>query len=299
MVKGSQVLAKKGGEELNEVFNSILSVLIAFSIEEAFKLIQEWSKVVLSDEFSGSGVQSNAGYAADVFSNLFHFYEAHPNMKIFIFKVLLQLAGKAKITELIDLKSTTIDTYIKNWKLSVEEQIELLRILHHALLEDGRGRDAAEVMIRLLKTYSDADVSKVEPDACECVRTAILDTQTYSFDHLLRIKPIQQLEKTKKELYQLLKIFSSGTLSDFQNFVKSHPNFIKNELKYEEAPLIKKIKILTMITLAEKNKHLSYDTLEKELSINDDNELENFLIDVLKSKAVIVSQTLWRPYDTY
>ena len=253
-MKGSAVLASNAGEELEEVFNSILSIIIGFTQEEAFQLIQEWGSIVSSEGFKGNGWQSQAGVAVIVFSNLFHFYDTDPKMKLYIFKVLLELAGRAKVTESIDLDQSTINGYFSEWNLTKDEQISVLHILHKAFLNDGRGRDAAEVMAKLLKTYSDGDASKVESDAIECVRTAIIDKKTFSFDHLLTIKAVQQLEKSKPDLYKLLKVFSYGTLSDFKEFVKSNPNFIKNELKFDENSLLKKIKILTLITLSGANK---------------------------------------------
>ncbi|KAE9547344.1 hypothetical protein FO519_009443 [Halicephalobus sp. NKZ332] len=286
VVKGSSVLASNAGDELEEVFNSILSIIIGFTQEEAFQLIQDWGNIVLSGNFKGTGWQSQAGVAVIVFSNLFHFYDTDPKMKLYTFKVLLELAGRARVTEAIDLDQSTVNGYFKEWNLSKDEQISVLHILHKALLADGRGRDAAEVMTKLLKTYSDSDASKIENDAIECVRTAIVDPKAFSFDHLLHIKAIQQLEKSKPDLFKLLKVFSYGTLPEFKEFVKAHPDFIKSQLKFDDSSLLKKIKILTLITLSEANKNLSYETLKKELEITNDEDLEKFLIDVLQSKAI-------------
>ena len=60
IVKGSKVLAKD--EEMPDVFNSILSVIIGFGVDEAFKIIQAWSEVARSPEFTGHGWQSNVSF---------------------------------------------------------------------------------------------------------------------------------------------------------------------------------------------------------------------------------------------
>jgi hypothetical protein len=285
LIKGSKALAKST-DDIEEVLNSILSIVITFSSEEATKLIQTWSEVALSAEFSGTGWQSNAGRIVTVFSTIFHFYDQHPSLKFSIYKVLVELTGRAKLTKFLDISTSTLNSYFSEWKLTVEQQREVLRILHAALLSDNRPQQAAEVMSRLLQTYTQADASNAEQDALECVRTAIIDPQTFSFDHLLRIQAVKHLEKNHSALFKLLKIFSHGRLNEFKIFVKENPKFISEKLKIEEDLLLKKIKILTLISLAEQNKVLSYEQLQKELELQTEDELENFLINVLKSKAV-------------
>lgn len=50
-------------------------------------------------------------------------------------------------------------------------------------------------MTALLRTYTDADAVSAIEDARECVRTAIVDPKSFSFDHLLRLSAVQLLEK--------------------------------------------------------------------------------------------------------
>lgn len=58
LVKGSKALAKSN-EDIEEVFNSIVSIIIGFTPEEATKLVQTFGEVTLSADFSGTGWQSN------------------------------------------------------------------------------------------------------------------------------------------------------------------------------------------------------------------------------------------------
>uniref|UniRef100_A0AC34G6T7 Uncharacterized protein n=1 Tax=Panagrolaimus sp. ES5 TaxID=591445 RepID=A0AC34G6T7_9BILA len=255
LVKGSKALAKSN-EDIEEVFNSIVSIIIGFTPEEATKLVQTFGEVTLSADFSGTGWQSNAGRVVSVFSTLFNFYDQHPSLKFSIYKVLVELTGRAKLTNFLDISTSALNLSFSEWKLTltVEQQREVLRILHAALLADNRPQQAAEVMTRLLQTYTQADASKAEQDALECVRIAIIDPQTFSFDHLLRIHAVKSLEKNHAVLFKLLKIFSHGRLSEFKAFVKENPKFASEKLKIEESLLEKKIKILTLISLAEENK---------------------------------------------
>lgn len=50
----------------------------------------------------------------------------------------------------------------------------------------------------LLGTYTSADAPAAADDAAECVRTAIVDPKSFSFEHLLRLPPVKHLEKVSQ-----------------------------------------------------------------------------------------------------
>uniref|UniRef100_A0A7E4UXB4 Eukaryotic translation initiation factor 3 subunit M n=1 Tax=Panagrellus redivivus TaxID=6233 RepID=A0A7E4UXB4_PANRE len=285
IVKNSSVLAKCGADA-EQIYNSIQSVIVCFRTDDALQLIKAWTEVLLSDVFKGEGWQSHPGYAVHVYSNLFQFY-AEPSIKFFTFRALLEVASRAKLVSTIDTSLTTIQSYIADWALDTTQQRELLRTLHNALLVDNRPRDAAEVMTSLLRSYKASDAKEAEPDARECVRTAIIDPTSFSFDHLLQIPAVQHLESVDALLYKLLNTFISGTLADWVEFNKANPKYVKEVLKVEnDAPLLKKVKILTLISLAEKQKNIPYSLIQSSLDIPSEIELEKFIIDVLQSGAI-------------
>lgn len=50
-------------------------------------------------------------------------------------------------------------------------------------------------MTALLGTYTDSDAASAIEDGRECVRTAIVDPKSFSFDHLLRLPAVKLLQK--------------------------------------------------------------------------------------------------------
>lgn len=54
-------------------------------------------------------------------------------------------------------------------------------------------------------------------------------------------------------MFEVLKLFSEGTLGDYRAFVSKHPNFVRDKLQVDEAVLIKKIRLLTLMSMAEKS----------------------------------------------
>lgn len=50
-------------------------------------------------------------------------------------------------------------------------------------------------MIMLLGTYTEKDAALAREDAIECVRTAVVDPKSFSFDHLQRLCAVKALQK--------------------------------------------------------------------------------------------------------
>lgn len=59
-------------------------------------------------------------------------------------------------------------------------------------------------------------------------------------------------------MHEVLKLFSQGTLKDYQTFVAKHPTFISEKLHVDDTVLIKKMRLLTLMDMAEKKTVSSY-----------------------------------------
>ena len=78
--------------------------------------------------------------------------------------------------------------------------------------------------------------------------------------------------------YRVLEIFAFGTLSDYNKNGESLPSL---------TPLMtKKLRHLTLISLAMNHKRLTYELLYKELSISSVRDLEDLIIDAIYSNVI-------------
>jgi len=247
--------------------------------------VQQLCTAAKGDAFKGHGWNSNAGVIVRVLSNVFHRYHDRPEIQLLTFTTVLEIAGQSGTTKFVDTSLETVEKYAEVWKLDVEKKRDLLRTLHKALLADGRADTAFEVMTALLQTYTDdADVAK--DDAREYVRTAIVDPKCFSFDHLLRSSAVRRLQQTDPKIYQVLDLFSTGQLVDYRKFIAENSNYVCDQLKVDEEVLEKKVKIMSLITLAEKEQVLRLDRLSADLDIPNGEQLEEFLIDAIRIKVV-------------
>ncbi|CAA0842744.1 COP9 signalosome complex subunit 7 [Striga hermonthica] len=93
----------------------------------------------------------------------------------------------------------------------------------------------------------------------------------FAFSEILSVPSVLELEGTENSsLLQLLRIFAHGTWSEYKSVASQLPQLVPDQ--------VLKLKQLTVLTLAETNKVLPYDTLMKEIDVTNVRELEDFLI---------------------
>lgn len=94
----------------------------------------------------------------------------------------------------------------------------------------------------------------------------------FAFSEILSLPNLLQLEATEDSVYlDMLRLFAHGTWGDYKSKADCLPELIPDQ--------ILKLKQLTVLTLTETCKVLSYDKLMQELDVANVRELEDFLID--------------------
>ncbi|XP_076958909.1 COP9 signalosome complex subunit 7-like isoform X2 [Bidens hawaiensis] len=93
----------------------------------------------------------------------------------------------------------------------------------------------------------------------------------FAFSEILSLPNVIQLQGTEHSIYiELLRLFAHGTWSEYKRNAGSLPSLVPDQ--------VRKLKQLTVLTLAEANKVLPYDVLMQELDVLNVRELEDFLI---------------------
>ncbi|CAB4279463.1 unnamed protein product [Prunus armeniaca] len=93
----------------------------------------------------------------------------------------------------------------------------------------------------------------------------------FAFSEILAVPSVLELQGTDYAVYiDLLRLFAHGTWSDYKSNASLLPPLTPDQ--------ITKLKQLTVLSLAEINKVLSYDQLLEQLDLSNVRELEDFLI---------------------
>lgn len=114
--------------------------------------------------------------------------------------------------------------------------------------------------------------------AAELVMRVLDAPGVYVFGELLDMPNIKELENTHKREFELLNLFAYGTYSDWKdNQYKLLPLSLMQE---------KKLRQLTIVTLATQNKRIPYSKLLTDLCLENLRELEDIIIEVIYADIV-------------
>ncbi|XP_068306690.1 COP9 signalosome complex subunit 7-like isoform X2 [Pyrus communis] len=93
----------------------------------------------------------------------------------------------------------------------------------------------------------------------------------FAFSEILAVPNVLELQGTGYAVYiDLLRLFAHGTWSDYKSNASRLPPLVPDQ--------ITKLKQLTVLSLAEMNRVISYDQLLEQLDLSNVRELEDFLI---------------------
>lgn len=115
--------------------------------------------------------------------------------------------------------------------------------------------------------------------AVELVKQVLEAPGVYVFGELLDMQNVQELANGPQSGYfKLLNVFAYGTYSDYKANRSELPELTTQQLK--------KLRHLTTVSLATKNKCLPYSLLLSELDIKNVRELEDLIIEVIYADVV-------------
>jgi len=237
-----------------------------------------------------------------------------PNLKYELFAATIKFARATRRVDLVLPHFKDIETRIKEWGISTKQTRDLYQLLRDSLKASNKSIEAYKWTIRYLSTFESAsDDGSGREEAINAALDAIRIPDLYQFDTLLDSVPIKHLENDNNnsgkvqtsKLLQLLKIFVSGGYEDFVKFNSESPDFLKSAgLDYEEC--VRKMRLLSLATLAAANQEVPYSMITKSLQIPED-EVEVWVImaigeSILEGKMdqlrklLIVSRSLQRVF---
>lgn len=280
VIHATVVLWKEGvtDQELESVFNSIISLVLIVPADKNDGLI-----AALSEQLSiQSTADRHAAARIRLLWNLFHGLDKFSVHRYNVFLSILKIARNSDLLQLVNPKLDQIKKWLATWNVSAARAQLLLRTLHEALIAAKSSELATKVMIELLSTYTTENAPQARDDALRCIVTCLSDPNTFLLDHLLVLKPVKFLEG--ELIHELLTLFVSGKLLQYVQFYQTHKDFVTSiGLNHDDNT--HKMRLLTFMQMAEGAQEISFDTIQQELQLPQD-QIEAFIIDVVRTQTV-------------
>lgn len=270
-------LKSASDDDLEAMMNSFISLILFCTFDD--KLTRKFCAKLT--EMGAS--ESNALLRIKILNNLFVGLPEGNALRYDVYIGQLRLASKFGHTNAIITQLKQVKEWLKMWDISIEQKRTCYRELHTALKDEHKSEQATRVMLELLSTYDEASASLAKADAENCILNFIKKPDIFIMDHLLNLKPVAVLQG--QPIHKLLEIFVSGQLSDYLDFHSKNTDFLENSGLIHEQN-IHKMRILTTLTLAIQQNEISFATMTELLGLKDDDEIEEFVIDLVKSKLI-------------
>lgn len=267
----------KNESELEGVMNSLLSLILVVT-ENRDDLIRKFCHNVAE----ANTEEATSLSRLRILSILLNWLHERDPVRYDVYCTQIKVAGKAGMIDQITVSLDQVKSWITMWELDGEKARKVYRLLFDALTEDRQSEEATKVMVELLRTYSDENASEVKDDAKNCIVSLLGRPNVLIMDFLLTLPPVAALQG--ELIYQLLNIFVSGRLFDYEEFYGKNKDFVDScGLSHEKN--LHKMRVLTFMSMGEAKSEVSFDDLSKELNISFE-EIEEFVIEALRSKLV-------------
>uniref|UniRef100_UPI00358E5F2D eukaryotic translation initiation factor 3 subunit M n=1 Tax=Myxine glutinosa TaxID=7769 RepID=UPI00358E5F2D len=277
IIEAVDVVWKGDEKDVESVMNSVISLLLILDPEKQEELVQS-----LSEKLSKTKEAAHACLRLQLLSNLFHGIEGNMVVRYTVYWSLIHVASSCGAIQQIPTDLEQVRKWMSEWKLTMEQKQQLLRLLYESLVDLKKSDKASKVMVELLGSYTEENASQARDDAHRCIVRALRDPNTFLFDHLVALKPVRFLEG--ELIHDLLTIFVSGRLSSYMKFYSANKDFVESlGLSHEQN--VSKLRLLTFMGMAVEATEIAFGTIQEELQIEEE-EVEAFVIDAVRTKMV-------------
>lgn len=264
--------------DIEAVLNSIVSLLVDVGPAEGEALVGAFCDKLAKAPSNRLGLMT-----VRVLQNLFEALSPESPLRYDVYCNLVKAAAKTDLILTVFSDLGKLKGWLSALRVPVPRIQRLLRLLHDALLEcprGGGGELAARVMVELLSTYTEDNASQARDDAHRCIVSCLADPTTFLLDHLLPLKPVRFLEG--ELIHDLLTIFVADKLSAYLAFYQANKDFVSSlGLSHEQN--LHKMRLLTLMQLAESRRELPFELLQQELQVQD---VEAFVVEALRTRML-------------
>jgi len=264
--------------EVEGILNGIVSML---ALETGDK--KEQLTLNLCQKLSKAPNNQMGLVCLKVLWSLFMSLDESSQTRNFVYYYLVGVAGRTQQLHTVYKDMASTKNMLSKSPPTNEQMQKLYRLLHEMLLLNGKSDEAGRVMIELLSTYTTENASQAREEAQRCIIASLADPNTFLLDHILQLKPVKFLEG--EPIHQLLSIFVNEKLEAYVKFYEKNKDFVTGlGLKHEDN--LRKMKLLSFMQMAENRSEITFSEVKEAMSLEDQNAVEEFLIEVIKTGLV-------------
>ncbi|KAH7132461.1 hypothetical protein B0J11DRAFT_557143 [Dendryphion nanum] len=236
-----------------------------------------------------SSPANGGGLALSVLSTIFNTLPHTSEMRYHILLAIVRVIRSTSNFETLRPQLKQLDQWLETWDLEEEENRKLYIAIGEAATDAGEDEEAYVYLLRALRTFSSDDASSQEARelSLRALKSALIHPNHFDFQDLTALDTIQALRNSDPIHFQLLEIFNTEQLDDYNDFKDEHDGWV-DESGLDGAALNRKMRLLTLASIAAgtgQTRSLPYAHIAKALQIPSE-DVEMWVIDVIRAGLV-------------
>ncbi|KAK3044822.1 hypothetical protein LTS18_000259, partial [Coniosporium uncinatum] len=285
LVGASDVLNSAPEKELIAAYNLLIHVSQQSSNINMFlaRICTNLSKPITSSPTNG------AGLALSILSTVFNIIPSDNEARLHVLMAILTVIRTSKNFETLKPQLKNLDAWLASWDTDEEDQRKLYLAIADAAQDAGESEQGYQYLVRALRTIPSDEASSEEARdlSIRALKSALTHPTHFDFQDLTALDSIQALRNSEPVYFQLLEIFTSELLDDFNDFNDEHSGFLE-QAGLDEAVLTRKMRLLTLASIAasaNQTRSLPYSDIAHALQIPSE-DVEIWVIDVIRAGLV-------------
>ncbi|KAF2658246.1 PCI-domain-containing protein [Lophiostoma macrostomum CBS 122681] len=285
LVMGSQVLNQAPEKEFVAAYNLLIHLVRQSPNVGMFlpRICGHLTAPVTSSPANGGGL------ALSILSTIFNTLAPSNDMRYHILLAIVRVVKQTSNFETLRPQLKHLDSWLEEWDLEEEDTRKLYLAISEVAADAGEDEQAYSYLLRTLRTFPSDEASSPEAKelSLRALKTALTHPSHYDFQDLTDLDSIVALRDSEPVYFQLLEIFNSDNLDDFNDFKDEHDGWI-DESGLDAAALNRKMRLLTLASIAAatgQTRSLPYAHIAKALQIPAE-DVEMWVIDVIRAGLV-------------
>lgn len=236
-----------------------------------------------------SSPQNGGGLALSILSTIFNTTSASSDVRYHVLLAILRVIRATSNFETLRPQLKQLDKWLEAWETDDEDARKLYLAVSDVATDAGEDEQAYTYLLRALRTFSTEEASLPEARdlSLRALKAALTHPTHFDFQDLTDLDSIQALRNSDPIFFQLLEIFNSDLLDDFNDFKDEHDGWVDGS-GLDGAALNRKMRLLTLASLAAsagQTRSLPYEKIAKALQVPSE-DVEMWVIDVIRAGLV-------------
>ncbi|EON66699.1 eukaryotic translation initiation factor 3 subunit M [Coniosporium apollinis CBS 100218] len=285
LVTGSAVLNSAPEKEFVAAYNLLVHLVRQSPNMNMFlsRMCQNLSAPITSSPANASGL------ALSILSTIFNILPADSEARYHVFLAILRVIRSSANFDTLQPQLKNLDSWLAEWEMDEDSERKLYLALADSAQDAGEDDHAYQYLVKALRTIPSDESSSDEARtlSLRALKAALTHPTHFDFQDLTSLDSIQALRKSDAVYFELLELFTSEMLDDFNDFKDEHDGWIEAEGLDGDA-LNRKMRLLTLASLAAstgQTRQLPYAHISKALQIPSE-DVEMWVIDVIRAGLV-------------